>query len=113
MLAKKYPELEKPVYCARKMSWLDKWRDIQFHRNLAKVDERMLHEQIRDDARAEGRVEGKAEALEEARIENAENLLQEKRTIACNLLSEGSTPEFIQKITGLDMETIKGLALTR
>ena len=43
------------------MSWLDKWRDIQFHRNLAKVDEQMLHEQIKDDARAEGHAEGRVE----------------------------------------------------
>ena len=57
MLAKKYPELENPIRSARKMSWLDKWRDIQFHRGLAKTDERMLHEQIKDDARAEGHAE--------------------------------------------------------
>jgi len=29
--------------------------------------------------------------------------------IARNALAEGSTPEFVQKITGLDMETIQGL----
>jgi len=29
--------------------------------------------------------------------------------IARNLLAEGATPEFVQKITGLDMETIQGL----
>jgi len=31
------------------------------------------------------------------------------KEIACNLLLEGSTPEFVQKITGLNFETIKGL----
>jgi len=82
MLAKKYPELEKPVYCARKMSWLDKWRDIQFHRNLAKVDERMLHEQIRDDAKAD---------------------------IARKALAKGSTPEFVHEITGLSLDEIAKL----
>jgi len=86
MLVKKHPELKKPVQCVRKMSWLDKWRDIQFHRNLAKVDERMLHEQIKDDARVE-----------------------EKTMIARNLLSKGSTPEFVHEITGLDLETIQSL----
>ena len=84
MLAKKHPELEKPAYCTRKMSWLDKWRDIQFHRNLAKVDERMLHEQIKDDARAE-----------------------EKITIAKNLLEKGSTPEFVQEVTDLSIDKIE------
>jgi len=29
--------------------------------------------------------------------------------IARNLLAEGSTPDFIQKITGLDIETIQNL----
>ena len=33
----------------------------------------------------------------------------EKLIIAKNLLAEGSTPEFIQKITGLDQEIIKSL----
>jgi len=31
------------------------------------------------------------------------------KTIAQNLLAEGSTPEFIQKNTGLDKETIRQL----
>jgi len=60
MLAKKHPELEKPVYCTRKMSWLDKWRDIQFHRNLAKHDERNRIAQIKEDAEAEGLAKGLA-----------------------------------------------------
>jgi len=34
---------------------------------------------------------------------------EERMTIARNALAEGSTPEFIQKITGLDLETIKNL----
>jgi len=33
----------------------------------------------------------------------------EKLIIARNLLSKGSTPEFIQEITGLDQEIIKSL----
>ena len=39
---------------------------------------------------------------EEAREEGRE----EKRTIARNLLAEGSTPDFVQKITGLSLEEI-------
>ena len=53
MLKKKYPELEKPVKYANKMSLLERWRDERFHRNLAKIDEQCLHEQIRIDARKE------------------------------------------------------------
>jgi len=44
---------------------------------------------------AEGRVEGRAE---------------EKIFIAKNLFVEGSSPDFIQKITGLSIETIQGLS---
>jgi len=55
-----------------------------------------------EDAIAFAREEGREEAWEESK-----NL--EKQTIAQNLLAEGSTPEFVQKITGLDLETIRGL----
>ena len=86
MLAKKYPELEKPVKYAKKMSLLERWRDERFHRNLAKIDEQCLHEQIRIDARADNNKE-----------------------IARKALAEGSTPEFIQKITGLSLDEIAKL----
>jgi predicted transposase/invertase (TIGR01784 family) len=46
------------------------------------------------EAREDGREEGQSE---------------EKLKIARNLLAEGSTVEFVQKITGLDSETIQGL----
>jgi len=51
---------------------------------------------------AEGRVEGFEEGIAEGRTD-------EKLEIARNLLSEGSTPEFVRKITGLDLETIADL----
>jgi uncharacterized protein YerC len=34
---------------------------------------------------------------------------QEREQVARNLLTEGSTVEFVQKITGLSTETIQGL----
>ncbi|MCL2792003.1 MAG: hypothetical protein FWD87_02830 [Spirochaetaceae bacterium] len=40
---------------------------------------------------------------------NKEGNEKEKLEIARNLLAEGSTPEFVQEITGLDMETIRSL----
>ena len=55
-----------------------------------------------DDAIAVAREEGREDGLEE-RQEAA------KINIARNLLAEGSTAEFVQKITGLDMETIENL----
>ena len=46
MLAREYPELEKPIFCAKKMSLREKWRDIQFHKHLWKMDERARQQQI-------------------------------------------------------------------
>jgi predicted transposase/invertase (TIGR01784 family) len=51
-----------------------------------------------DDALAVAREEGREDGLEE-----------EKLRIARNLLAKGSTFEFVQEITGLDMETIENL----
>jgi len=55
-------------------------------------------EEIREEAREEGREQGREEGL-----------MEEKLIIAKNLLSEGSTPEFVQRITGLSTETISQL----
>ena len=98
MLALKYPELKKPVICAKKMSLWEEFKDIRFHRNLAKVDERMLHEQIRIDGHAQGVVEGHAKGLAEEKLE-----------VAKNALAKGLSVEIIHDITGLDVETIRSL----
>jgi predicted transposase/invertase (TIGR01784 family) len=123
MLKMKYPELEKPVFCARRMSVIEKWRNIQFHKNLWKVDERMLRLQWEMDAREEGLakgleeglVKGLEQGLEQGREEGLEQGLEQgqkerNRAIAKNLLSKGSTPEFVHEITGLDLQTVQELA---
>jgi len=46
-----------------------------------------------DDALAVAREEAREDGITEAKLE-----------IARNLLAEGSTPEFVRKITGLEME---------
>jgi len=48
-------------------------------------------------------------ARQEEREEGLAQIRLEKLTIARNLLSENSTPEFIQKITGLSLEEINKL----
>ena len=59
----------------------------------------------------EGREEGWEGGLERGREEGWEGgREEEKAIIAMNLLAEGSTPEFVQKITGLDLETIQSLS---
>jgi len=55
-----------------------------------------------DYAIAVAREEGQEEGMEKGRA-------TEKLEIARNILAEGVTPEFIQKVTGLDIETIKNL----
>jgi predicted transposase/invertase (TIGR01784 family) len=52
--------------------------------------------------REEAREDGIEEGMEKGRV-------TEKLEIARNLLAEGATLEFIQKVTGLDIETIKNL----
>jgi len=55
-----------------------------------------------DDTIAVAREEGEEEGMEKGRA-------NEKLEIARNLLAEGATHEFIQKVTSLDIETIKNL----
>ena len=59
-----------------------------------------------DDALAVRFEEGKEDGLEQG-LEQGH--ADEKLQIARNLLTEGSTPEFVQKITGLDMNAIKNI----
>ena len=63
-------------------------------------------EEGREEGRKEGREEGRKDGLAEGRKEGRE---EEKIAIARNALAEGATPDFVRKITGLDMETIQGL----
>jgi len=55
------------------------------------------------------KAEGKAEAYEEARVETAEKIRQEKLTIARKALAKGYTPESIHEITGLSLDEIAKL----
>ena len=84
MLARQYPELEKPVYCVKKMSLLEKWRDYQFHKNLWKTDVRMRELYVRE--------KGHTEGLE---------------AVAQNALTKGMPVELISDITGLEIEKIE------
>ncbi|MDR3020582.1 MAG: Rpn family recombination-promoting nuclease/putative transposase [Treponema sp.] len=110
MLGKKYPDLEKPIFCAKKLSLYERWRDIRFHKNLWKVDERMREEYLREEAQREGHAEGKAEGHAEGKAEGLEIGSEERnKVIARNLIAEGSSSEFIHKITGLSFDEISKL----
>jgi len=127
MLALKYPELEKPVFCAKKMSLLEKWRDIQFHKNLWKVDERMLFKQAMIDGHekghAEGKAKGHAEGYAEGKAEGhakghtegmvegkAEGIAEEKLIIAGKMKNAGLPFNEIAEFTGFSPETIERLS---
>ena len=71
MLVTTYPELEKPIFCVKKMSLLDHWREYLFHKNLWKEDERMRELYLKTEARTEGQTE---KALEIARKMKAKGL---------------------------------------
>ena len=74
-------------------------RRVYEMRELALMDERVSL----SDAREEGLEEGLLRGMEKGREEGKE----EKRIeIARKALAEGATPEFIQKITGLDIKNL-------
>jgi len=88
------------------MGLLESIRDYQFHRNLAREDEICLHLQWKEDGMAEGKEIGIAEGITQGK---AEGHIEEKLTIARNLLSKGSTPDFVNEITGLSLDEIAKL----
>lgn len=102
MLAKKYPELKQAVFCARKMSLLERWRNLQFHKNLWKVDERMLQEQLRIDGHAAGHAAGHAEG-------HAEGFTAGLTEVALRMKNRGRPAAEIAEDTGLSIETIEKL----
>jgi predicted transposase/invertase (TIGR01784 family) len=59
-------------------------------------------EVVREEALEEGRERGREEGLTEGREDGL-------MTTARNALAEGLTPEFVQRITGLDMAVIEAL----
>jgi predicted transposase/invertase (TIGR01784 family) len=76
-------------------------------RHASEVLNMILTEWNTEDAIAFAREEGLEKGREQG-WEQGKN--EEKLEIAMNSLAEGATPEFVQKITGLDLETIKRLS---
>ena len=76
---------------------IPEWMERGFKKGIVHGREEGL-EQGREEGLEKGREKGLEEGLEQASIQ-----------IAKNLLAEGSTHEFIQKITGLSLETVKKL----
>ena len=74
--------MEQAINAYQRISVSPEFRELERLRSMARHDE--------------------ASALGEARRE-------EKLAVARNALAEGASDEFVQKITGLDMETIKAM----
>jgi len=108
MLAKKYPELKKPINCARKMTIFEKFRDYQFHRNLRRIDDLCEKEQWMIDGRAEGlakgleegRAEGLAKGLAEGLEEGLAKGLVKGKAEVIAMLEKGFSLEDIKKHIG-------------
>ena len=90
--------IKKAIYYCQKHDILREFLEL----HATEVLNMLYTEWNLDDAIAVAREEGKEDGLEEGRF-------NEKLAIARNLLAEGATFEFVQKITGLDMETIENL----
>jgi len=97
MLAKNHPEMEEPIYYAKKMSLYQKWRDYMLHKNLAKVDERMLHLHWKKVAMAEGLAEGKAEGLAEGRVEGKAEGISTGQQMVLEMMDQGLSAEEIRQ----------------
>ena len=81
----------------------------KFIRELSAIKNEMEAEAWENRIRTEGINEGLTEGREKGLAEGRAEGQREKLQIARNLLAEGSTPDFVQKITGLDLETITNL----
>ena len=79
-------------------------------KNASEVMNMLMTEWNWDDALAVRFEEGLEEGMEKGREEGMEKgRANEQREIARNALAEGASVEFVQKITGLDMEAIEKL----
>jgi len=103
MLALRHPELKKAIYCAEKMSFFERWRDIQFHKNLWKVDEQMWREQIRIDRTLEIARKMKDAGISLEQIQAITSLSPK------DMKSAGKSTAEIEEFTGLSPEDIARL----
>ena len=75
--------------------------------SIERIIDIRVKEEVEEIIAAMEEAEAAREEAEEAVNAAREEARKEKLEIARNLLAEGSSPEFVQKITGLDLETIQ------
>jgi flagellar biosynthesis/type III secretory pathway protein FliH len=76
---------------------MEKWRNIQFHKNLWKVDERMLRLQWEMDAREEGLAKGLEQGLEQGRKQGWKGGREEERKYILELMEQGLSADEIKR----------------
>ena len=97
MLAKKYPELKKPVQSVKYMSLGENIRELMFRERLRKMDEQIEKKQIlleKQQARTEGRAEGQTES----QLEIARRLKEKGLPLAEIIEITGLNPELAEKL---------------
>ena len=82
------------------------WMRVSDDKTMKIAAQKRGHAEGLAEGRAEGLAEGRAEGLAEGRAEGEKNKAIE---IANNAIAMGFSPEQIQKMTGLSIETIKNL----
>ena len=112
MLAKKHPELEKPVQIVKYMSLRESLQFAKFRRDINALDEASEKDNIRQEkeqARIDGRAEGRAEGHAEGHAEGLAVGLAEKLEIARKLKSKGLPMAEIIEITNISTEAAEKL----
>ncbi|MCL2231309.1 MAG: hypothetical protein FWC01_09460 [Treponema sp.] len=73
-------------------------------------NQELEREVIQEEAFEDGLQEGQVKGMVIGRAEgHAQGITEEKLAIARNLLTKGSTPDFVSEITGLSLDEIAGL----
>ena len=75
--------------------------EIEYERMSNLIKSQLDYQSDMVNAKREGRAEGLAEGMEKGREEGMEEA-------ARNALAQGASLDFVQKITGLDIQTIAG-----
>ena len=88
------PVMEQAITAYKKITVTPEFREMERLRSKARHDEASALFQEREEGRLEGKLEGEREKA---------------CSVARNALAEGASVDFVQKITGLDLETINNL----
>jgi len=90
--------MEQAINAYQRISASPEFRELERLRSMARHDEASALGEAEERGEKRGETRGKQEGKQEERL-----------AVARNALAEGASVEFVQKITGLDTETIKAM----